>query len=377
MKLLILGSQLTSLVNFRGPLIRDLVACGHEVIAVAPDPVEPWLGRLHDCGARYIESPLARSGMNPLQDISFLLWFWRVLRAERPDVLFAFHAKPVIYGMLAGWLAGIKRRIAMIEGLGQGFAVERAGWKRRILGQILPLLYRIGLACTHTVFFLNSDDEDEFRAWGIIHKQQVVRIPGIGVDLAHFTAHSLPAGPVTFLMIARLLIDKGVRDYAAAAAILKRSRPDWRFCLLGPYDPTPAGVKPEEVAGWQAIDYLGETSDVRPYLAACHVFVLPTFYREGVPRSILEAMATGRAILTTQAPGARETVVAGLNGYLVDSRNPQALAEAMGLIATDESALASMGQASRRLAEDKYEVSRINRQIITVLTGEKCSKRSD
>ncbi len=369
MKFLVLGSQVASLVNFRGPLIRELIASGHEVIAVAPEPVQPWLGRLQEMGARYIESPMARTGINPLQDFYLTYWLWRMFRYEKPEVLLAFHAKPVIYGTLAATLAGVKKRTAMIEGLGQGFASDAITFKRKLLRGLLPLLYRIGLIGAHTVFFLNSDDEAEFRARRIITSHKVVQLPGIGVDLVHFAQKELPALPVTFLMVARLLIDKGVRDYAAAAALLKAKYPEARFQLLGGFDSGPAGITADEVKNWRAIEYLGETSDVRPMLAACHVFVLPTFYREGLPRSILEAMATGRSILTTSAPGARETVVAGVNGYLVESRNPKALAAAMEqMLLLPRNQLEAMGQASRKLAQERYEVGTINRQIIAALT---------
>lgn len=369
MKFLILGSQVASLANFRGPLIRELVAEGHEVVAVAPDPAEPWLSRLREAGARYIESPMARTGINPVQDIKLTWWLYRMFRREKPDILFAFHAKPVIFGCLAAWLAGVPRRTAMIEGLGQGFATEAASFKLRLVRGILPFLYKVGLSCAHLVFFLNPDDEAEFRERGIVKKQRVMQLPGIGVDLAHFAPQPMPPLAVpTFLMVARLLVDKGVKDFAAAAAIVKLRHPHVKFILLGPYDPSPAGIGPDEVRSWSAVEYLGETSDVRPYLAACHVFVLPTFYREGLPRSILEAMATGRPVLTTHAPGARETVVAGVNGYLVESRNPQALAAAMEQLLAAPDRLEPMGRASRELAEQRYEVGAINRQIIAALT---------
>lgn len=368
MKFLILGSQQASLVNFRGPLIRELMAGGHEVVAVAPEPDKVRHQQLLDMGARYIESPMARAGINPFKDAALTFWLWRLLKREQPDVMLAFHAKPVIYGTLAATLAGVKKRTAMIEGLGQGFAADASGLKRRLIRFILPWLYRFGLCGAHTVFFLNSDDREEFYQRGIIKHQKVVLLPGIGIDLEHFAQKTLPPAPVTFLMVARLLIDKGVRDYAAAAALLKTEYPEVQFHLLGPLDPTPAGVKAEEVKTWQPVTWLGETADVRPFLEACHVFVLPTFYREGLPRSILEAMAIGRAILTTSAPGARETVVAGGNGYLVESRNPQALAAAMERLLLAQDQLQAMGEASRRLAEERYEVGRINRQIIAALT---------
>jgi len=368
MKFLVLGSQIASLVNFRGPLIRDLIRLGHQVVAVAPEPAEPWLSQLKALGATYIEAPMARTGINPVADLKLTVWLWQLFRRERPDVLLAFHAKPVIYGGIAAVLAGIKHRTAMIEGLGQGFATEAPTLGRKLVRLLMPLLYKAGLAGAHVVFFLNQDDEAEFRARGIIKKQKVVQIPGIGIDLAHFAPTPVPPPPITFFMMARLLAEKGVREFAAAAAIVKAKYPQVKFQLLGQPENGKAGVPLNEVRQFQAIEYLGETSDVRPYLSACHVFVLPTFYREGLPRSILEAMATGRAILTTDAPGARETVVAGVNGYLVEKRHAAALAAAMERLLQEPDQLQAMGNASRALAEQRYEVGNINRQIIAALT---------
>ena len=232
MKILLLGVQLTSLVNFRGPLMRDLIAAGHEVVAIAPEPAEPWLSQLKALGARYIEAPIARTGLNPLKDAKSLIWLWRKLRAEKPDVVFAFQAKAVIYGIPAAWLAGIRRRVAMIEGLGQGFVKDGPqSLKRRVLGAVLPALYWLGLRKAQTVLFLNPDDEAEFRQLGIIRHQKAVQIPGIGVDLVHFSQQPLPAGPPVFLMLARLLIDKGVREFAAAAKAIRKNHPEARFQL--------------------------------------------------------------------------------------------------------------------------------------------------
>lgn len=369
MKILVLGGQLAALANFRGPLIRDLIAAGHEVVAVAPEPAEPWLGQVKALGATYIEAPLQRVSLNPFADLAFMVWLWRIFRKERPDVVFAFQAKPVIYGMLAAALAGVKRRIAMIEGLGQGFANTAGSWRRRLAGAVLPLMYKVALRFAHEVIFLNADDVDDFTRLGIINGQKVRQIPGIGVDLQHFAQQALPEGPVTFIMIARLLIDKGVREYAAAAAAVKQQYPDACFLLLGPYDPSPAGIRSDEVESWSQLEYLGATSDVRPYLAVAHVFVLPTFYREGMPRSALEALAVGRVVITTDSPGARETVVAGSNGYLVKPRSVAELSAAMLAVLQHPHQLAAMAVASRKMAEERFCVQAINRQIIDAIQG--------
>lgn len=368
MKVLLLGVQLTSLVNFRGPLIRDLVAAGHEVVALAPEPVEPALSQLRALGARYQEAPLARTGLNPLADFSVFLWLVRIFRQERPDALLAFQAKAVIYGIPAAWFARIPHRVAMIEGLGQGFIKTKGGLKRRIVRFLVPLLYRISLSFAQAIIFLNKDDEADFRAHGIVHRQRVLQIPGIGVDLTHYTAQPLPPLPLTFLMIGRLIVDKGVREYLAAAKHVKALYPDVRFQLLGARDPSHVGIPVEEVTAGGAVEYLGEVHDVRPFLANCHIFVLPS-YREGMPRSTMEAMATSRAVITTDVPGARETVIDRENGLLVVARDIESLTAAMIALIQFPEQVRIMGQKSRSLAEQRYDVTEINKSVMALLLG--------
>jgi glycosyltransferase involved in cell wall biosynthesis len=342
---------------------------GHEIVAVAPEPSDIWIKRLEEMGARYVEAPLQRTGVNPVSDISLLFWLWRVFLREKPDTLFAFQPKAVIYGLLAAALAGVKRRVAMIEGLGLGFIKSGRGWKRRIVRFVMPRLYRLSLRFAHTVIFLNPDDEADFRKFNLLQSYaRTLRIPGIGVDLHHYAASPVPEGmSVTFLMIARLLVDKGVREYAEAARLVRESHPHVRFVLLGGVDSGPAGLTLQEVNSWSWLDYAGEVGDVRPWLRACHAFVLPS-YREGMPRSSLEALATGRAILTTDAPGTRETVVSGLNGLLVPVRDSAGLAAAMRDLLNHPNWFIEFGAASRRMAEDRFEVGVINRTIARVLT---------
>lgn len=379
MKVLLLGVQLASLVQFRGPLIQDLVAAGHEVVAVAPEPQEARCAELRALGARYVEAPLQRTGLNPLADLRLAFWLWRMFRREKPDVLLAFQAKAVIYGLRAAAAAGIRRRVAMIEGLGLGFISGGDGWKRRLARLMIPVLYRASLGAAHAVIFLNPDDEAEFRTRGLVGKagQEVVRIPGIGVDVGHYAQEPLPPGPpFTCVMIARLLVDKGVREFAEAARLVRRDLPGTRFVLFGPADSGPAGIPLAEVEGWNregVLIYEGETADVRPGLAASHVFVLPTSYREGFPRASLEAMATGRAIVTTDAPGAREAVRPGVNGLLVPPRNATALAETLVSLLRQPHLLTAFAKASRQKAVESHDVRGVNRQILSCLLRPRAS----
>ena len=336
MQVLILGNDAKTMVNFRGPLIEAMLAAGHRVTTAGSGGDERHLGWLAARGVSYIEVPIERTGLNPLSDWKTFAAFSRLIRSMRPDLVFTYSIKPVIYGLLAARLAGVQRRTAMITGLGYAFTdagVEgfRAGVKRRAVSFAARRAYGAALAQANTVVFQNPDDRDVFVKLGLVGGQHLALVNGSGVDLAHFRPAPLPDGPLTFLMIARLLRDKGVYEYVESARLLKRVRPEVKFRLVGPFDPNPTAVKIAEVEAWVRegiIDYRGAVDDVRPEIAASHVFVLPS-YREGTPRTVLEAMAMGRPIITTDVPGCRETVVHGENGVLVAARDPAALAGAM------------------------------------------------
>ena len=369
MRIVMIGVQLASLVKFRAPLIRSLIAQGHQVVACAPEPSDYWENLLKETGAAYVPMPMSRNGINPLRDLRLFVWLARMIRQQKPDILFCFQAKAVIYGLPAGWLAGVKNRIAMIEGLGQGF-IPGTGLKRRIVRLVVPSLYFIALRFARRVIFLNQNDVGDFKCRYLVRDKQIRLVPGIGIDLEKFSQQPLPtAQPLIFLMIARLIIDKGVREYLAAAQIVKSKHPEVRFQLIGEPDYSHVGVPVNDVQASGAVDYIGEVRDVRPYLAGCHVFVLPT-YREGMPVAAMEALATGRAIVTTDAPGAREMVVPGQNGELIPPCDIKALAQALLKMVDSAETLADKGAASRNLAVSRFEVGKINQQIISILMSE-------
>jgi glycosyltransferase involved in cell wall biosynthesis len=372
MKVSVLAGLSRSLLNFRGPLLRALRDRGHEVIAAAPedDGSEAVREVLAAQGIRFEAVPLARGGLNPVQDFGSLRALQAQLRRHCPDVLFAYTAKPVIYGGLAARRVGGVRFFPMITGLGYAFT-EGGGAKRRVVRAVVEALYRRALAGADAVIFQNPDDERLFRDLGLVPERvPSVRVYGSGVDLEAFAPSPLPTTPV-FLMLARLVADKGVREYVEAARIVKQRFPDAVFQLAGGLDPNPAGVKAAEVQAWTEagiVDYLGPVHPVQPLLAACRFYVLPSYYREGTPRSVLEALATGRPIITTDAPGCRETVVHGENGLLVPPRNGPALAEAMiQLLEAPAAEVERMAQASLALARDKYDVHKVNAQLLEVM----------
>jgi glycosyltransferase involved in cell wall biosynthesis len=369
-RLAFIANQAFSLFNFRGPLIRDLVAAGSEVFALAPDYDAATRDKVRALGAVPMDYSLSRTGMNPLRDGLDMLRLALRLRRLRVDMSFAYFIKPVIYGTLAAWLAGVPRRFAMIEGLGYAFTPPDGvePWRRRFLRQMVSRMYQTGLKRAEKVFFLNDDDIAAFVSLGIVSDAKVIKLGGIGVDLAEWQASPPIVCPVNFLLVARLLREKGILEFVQAARQVKAHYPQARFVLLGGLDPNPGGLRRQEVEAWVAeglLEWPGHV-EVKPWLRQASVFVLPS-YREGVPRSTQEAMAMGRPVITTDAPGCRETVVAGENGFLVPVRDVAALAQCMLRFIEQPTLIASMGVKSRQLAEERFDVHKINARILAVL----------
>lgn len=368
---LILSNAARTLIRFRGHLIKELVRRGHRVTACAAEEDEEVTRTLSEWGVEFVPVRLGRTGMNPLADLSALGELVGLMRRLRPDVFFGYTIKPVAYGLLAARLCAVPRRIAMITGLGYAFT-EGPGAKRSVARIAAKAAYRLALLFADQVIFQNGDDREYFINSGLVHRpEQTALVAGSGVDLDHYAPAPLPDGPVQFLMIARLLHDKGVREFAEAARTVKRKHPEARFILVGRYDSNPAGIKPAEVTAWTRegiLEHRGELTDVRPEIAACHVYVLPS-YREGMPRTVLEALAMGRAIITTDVPGCRETVVDGENGVLVTPRDAGTLATAMLRCAVDRSFVAAAGERSLALARARFDVNAVNAAIVTIIEG--------
>lgn len=352
---------------FRGQFIRDLVGMGQDVVVVAPGLSGGGIAEaLRALGARPAHVVMRRSGMNPLRDAMYLLRLWRLMRKERPSCFMGYTIKPVIYGTMAAWLAGVPQRVALITGLGYAFTANRSGF----ITWIVRCLYRIGLAKASLVIFQNADDRALFERLGITQaRHRTMVVDGSGVDVSSFSERPVPPAPVTFLMIARLLGDKGVREYVEAARQVKARFPTARFQLAGWIDDNPDAISGVELDGWIAsgtIEFLGRLEDVRPALEACAVYVLPS-YREGTPRTVLEAMAVGRAIITTDAPGCRQTTVDGDNGFLVPVRSADDLAATMSRFLIEPDLALVMGRRSRKIAEQKYDVRKVNEAMLEAM----------
>jgi len=370
MRVLVLSSLAQSLLNFRGQLLAAMVGEGHEVVACAPERDPIVEARLAAMGIRFVQTKMNRAGSNPLLDLETLADYMELILRERPGVVLAYTQKPIIYGGLASRLAGGSRFYALVSGL--GYVFSPAAKHRRFLRALVRKLYGLALRRAQAIFVFNSDDRAEMVRQGIVDKRQnVIQVPGSGVDLNHFRAEPFPSGPPTFLMIARLMRDKGLQQFVEAARLVRDRHPEARFHLLGEFeDSNPTGITRAELDGWLqegAITYLGRTDDVRPYLADASVFVLPSYYREGLPRTILEAMASGRAVVTTDMPGCRDPIEHGENGFLVQPQDSEDLAAALLRFVEEPELVARMGQASRRIAEAKYDVRMVNAQLLAAM----------
>jgi glycosyltransferase involved in cell wall biosynthesis len=364
-RILIVASFADSIVQFRGRLIESLVLHGHEVYVAAPDLSKSAAAfeALVSLGAVPLDIPMRRTGMSVFADLGLLWRLYRMMRGRSIDLFIGYTAKPVIYGCLAAYLAGVPRRFALITGLGYAFTSSRSG----LLSMLLRFMYKVALTRCNRVFFQNRDDECLFRELGIISDDvSSVVVNGSGVDLDEFGPEPPPAAGNCFLIICRFLGNKGVREYAQAAHRVRLRHPNAVFCLAGWIDDNPDAIAESELDAWVQsgdIEYLGRLEDVKPALRECSVYVLPS-YREGTPRTVLEAMAIGRPVITTDAPGCRETVTDGENGFLVPVKSVGALVEAMQRFIDNPDLAAEMGKRSREIAEEKYDVHKVNKVML-------------
>lgn len=360
----IITSIAFSMANFRGPLISRMISKGITVYALAPDYDEQTRAAVRALGAEPVDISLERTGLRPVRDMADMVRLAGTLRRLRPDLVFSYFIKPVIYGTIAARLAGIRRRYALVAGLGYVFTPDgsRDSAKRRMLRSVASTLYRVAFWLCDRVFLQNGDDLEVLCSRKLLPRDKAVLISGSGVDLDRFQPEQPVVSPATFVLVARLLREKGIIEYVEAARRIRESGNDARFFLLGDVDSNPGGLKRGDVERWVAegvIEWPGQVPDVRTWLARSSVFVLPS-YREGKPRSTQEAMAMALPVVTTDAPGCRDTVEEGVNGFKVPVRDARALEAAMRRFIDDPELIARMGQASRDLAERLFDVHRIN-----------------
>jgi glycosyltransferase involved in cell wall biosynthesis len=363
--LVIAANSAWNIANFRAPLIEALVEAGWEVVALAPDDGSIAVDSLR--GTRFEAVSIDSSGTSVLRDGRLFMDYVRILRRLQPAAFLGFTVKPNVYGSLAAHMLGIKV-INNVSGLGTAFM--RPG----LLNWVVRRLYHLALRRSARVFFQNPDDRDLFLAQSLVRARQAGLLPGSGVDLQKFRPIGKPRAanaPFRFLFVGRLLRDKGLAEYAEAACLLRPSWPSVEFAMLGFADSDNRSAVPmAEVRRWQAdnlVNYLGETDDVRPFLADCDCVVLPS-YREGLPRSLLEASAMGKPMVATDVPGCRDLVLDGENGLLCEARSATSLASAMeSMLKLPPARRAAMGRKARTIVEQRFDQSLVTQAYLEAL----------
>lgn len=365
MRVLLVASEAASVLRFRTELIEALVDRGHAVDVIVPLGEAPNNNPLPS-NVTWHEVPLSRTGMDPWQDLRFLLALIGMFRKARPCYVLAYTMKPVLWAGLASRIAGSISFYPFLTGLGYMFS-SHGGLKVRLIRPLLSSLLKYALREAQNVFFLNPDDRALWTTMDLVRTSAATLIDGEGVNLNKFNPVPVPTnGPIRFLFIGRILRDKGVVEFIEAARIVKSRHREVEFHLVGWFDTNPMAISRREVDAWVregVIKFHGFLDDVRPIVAQCSVFVLPS-YREGLPRSVLEAMSTGRPIIVSDAPGCRETVRNGENGFVVPTRSVSDLAAAMEKFVGDRTLIDEMGRRSRELAETRYDVHAINERIL-------------
>ena len=373
MKLVLLGTVSASVFNFRTSLIKELVARNHTVHVLCVDYDDVSREKIVALGAIPVDYSLNRAGLNPIRDLVDTWKLFRQLKKIAPDVVLSYFVKPVIFGSNAARMAAVPRNIGMLEGLGYVFTDLPTGLKRkqRILRWVQVFLYRLALPGLDRLIFLNPDDSADLLSRNGLKAKNVSILGGIGVDLEKYPYIPLDSQKSpSFIFVGRLLAEKGINEYVAAARKVKSLHPEARFVVLGGLDEeNPGGLSRlelDDLITSGIVEYPGHVSSVMQWLIDASVFVLPS-YREGLPCSTQEAMAVGRAVITTDVPGCRETVVDGVNGYLVPRWDSEALAEKMLCLVRDPALVVRMGEESRRLAEQRFDADEVNARLIQML----------
>ena len=356
--------------NFRGPFIREMVKAGTKTFVLAPDYTPAIESAVKGMGACPIRYALDRTGTNPANELLTIISLYKALRSLRPDAVFAFQLKAIIYAGIATRLVAVPHRFGMIEGLGSYFtdSADQMSAKQRFVRQAVVAALRPALARMRKVFTLNAGDTEFVRSLEVPH-ERIIQLEGIGLDLDEWRLCPAWKRPVTFTFAGRFIRHKGVLDFVEAARDIGRERAGVRFVILGGPDSNQSSVSQDVVEEWVKLGLVEWPGfvDVKPWFTQTSVFVLPSYYREGKPRSTQEAMAMGRPIITTDVPGCRETVVDGVNGFLVPPRDPVALAAAMQRFIDEPSLMAKMGAESRRMAEEKYDVHKVNKVMLDAM----------
>ena len=371
MKIIVVGNSAGSILGFRLPLIMDFLNDGHSVTVVSNNFNGDDISFLNSINVTPISYDLEASGINPFKELRTIVQLYKLFKKFKPDIIFSYFTKPVIYSSIGAKLAGVKLIIGMIEGLGITYTISPEGiqLKQKIIIGIQSVFYYISSFCIDKLIVLNRDDEFFFKRW--FRFKSIINIGGIGVDLEKYKFTQLKTTPFNFLFIGRLFREKGILNFLNAAEKIKKHYPKVTFTVLGSIDEKNLNSISkeflEQYVDNSVIIFPGHVANVIEYIIDATVFVLPSYYREGLPRSTQEALAIGRPVITTSIAGCAETVINNVNGKIVDLYDYNSLYEAMEYMIINKDILPQMGKVSRKIAEEKYDIKKINLKILSIL----------
>lgn len=371
--IVMIGTVASSFYGFRAELIKSFIELDYSVYAFTSEFNENELEKIEKLGAVPISYKLNRGGLNPLADLKSTLKLAKTIKLINPEIVFSYFIKPVIFGTLAAKIAKTPKTVGMLEGLGYSFTEQPEGLsrKRKIIKYIQITLYKLALPQLDDLIFLNPDDVNDLIKKHSIKVKNMHVLGGIGLNLEDYTYQTPPnTNIINFLLIGRLLKEKGIHEFISAAKLVKQDYPNAKFTVLGAIDEANPGAlrksELDKLTSSGIVDYPGHVDNVTDWIANSHVFVLPS-YREGVPRSTQEAMAIGRPIITTDVPGCRETVINGVNGFLVERWNPEDLAKKMIYFIENSDKIEIMGLESYKIAQEKFDAHKVNKRLLKIL----------
>lgn len=362
MRILICASQAWSLINFRGEMIKSWKALGHEVVCSSIEPSEEVGEQIAQLGASYYQIAGTRTGKSIFEGLSMIKQYRKMFKDVKPDKTFLYMSKPIAYGGLAAMREKVKNVYVFVTGM--EIAFYSPGVVNWFVKNLLTVWYRKVHSYCERVFFMSHYDEKYMIEHKMVRTEQVVYVDGTGVNMDWFKRVPLPTEPI-FLMIGRLVWSKGIREYIEAAKIVHESHPEIKCLLLGPLDENDEALSREELTSIEnagIINYLGETKDVRPFIAQCSVLVLPS-YHEGKGRVLLEAQSMGRPVIASDAPGCSETVVQGYNGFLAKVKDGGDLAKQMMKYINTPAIIPTMGDNAYEHCKKTFDVRIINGTI--------------
>ena len=370
MKFILISPKNRTAYKLRGDLVKKNNASGNEVIFTGPkrDKVE----KIEALGAKFVEIPMNKNGVNPVKDLEYQKALCDLFKKEKPDAVLGYTSKPVIYGSIAAKKAGVPHIAAMVTGAGYAFTAQTK--KAKIIKAIMSVLYKRAFRCADVVIFQNTDDKAQFVNEHLVNPEKCKIVNGSGVNTEKFAVAPYPE-QTTFFMLSRVMYSKGIREYLKACEIVKEQHPEVRCMLLGACEGIQDSLSEADLKDYidrGIIEHFGETDTVADYYKQCSVYVLPS-YREGTPRTVLEAMSMGRAVITTDAPGCKETVKNGETGFLVPVKNAEAVAEKMLAFIENPAWISEMGQKSAAYCRQKFDVNKVNADMCQYLDikGEK------